>query len=348
VSSDNPSSGAPAGWYPDPLGLPQLRWWNNRAWTEQTSVAHQPLIVQDAMFAWADDELPTRRRERAREREQERAARPPVADDDTTEAGLRELDAPRGADVADQASEPPLASPTPQPAATNGAEDKWWSTAQGTAPQESPAALRGTITSNTGPSWVIAVLPLAQLVVVLLLVTSLGGSTDLGTTFLTVLAAPYLVTIVLAIVDRRALRRRGLLRPAHWTWAFLTAPIYLIVRARATLRESGDGAGPILVWFAFGVLQLASIVAIPGILIAAVPTVFAAQVERSVQLQAATIAPGAVAVDCPGIPPVIAGQDLSCSIRSTSTTSTVVVALERSNGWISWQVVNWGSYPVSG
>ena len=29
----------PAGWYPDPLGLPQLRWWDNHAWTEHISDA---------------------------------------------------------------------------------------------------------------------------------------------------------------------------------------------------------------------------------------------------------------------------------------------------------------------
>jgi hypothetical protein len=27
------SSAAPAGWYKDPLGLPQLRWWNGIGWT---------------------------------------------------------------------------------------------------------------------------------------------------------------------------------------------------------------------------------------------------------------------------------------------------------------------------
>ena len=26
---------APAGWYRDPLGLPQLRWWNGMMWTNQ-------------------------------------------------------------------------------------------------------------------------------------------------------------------------------------------------------------------------------------------------------------------------------------------------------------------------
>ena len=40
--------GVPAGWYPDPLGLPQLRWWDSQAWTEFTSEARAPMIVQPA------------------------------------------------------------------------------------------------------------------------------------------------------------------------------------------------------------------------------------------------------------------------------------------------------------
>ena len=58
----------PAGWYPDPTGLPQLRWWDNHAWTQHTIAARQPLIVQEQPLAWAED-LPTRRERRERERE---------------------------------------------------------------------------------------------------------------------------------------------------------------------------------------------------------------------------------------------------------------------------------------
>lgn len=28
-------SRAPAGWYHDPLGLPQVRWWNGLSWTNE-------------------------------------------------------------------------------------------------------------------------------------------------------------------------------------------------------------------------------------------------------------------------------------------------------------------------
>ncbi|MEU4563962.1 DUF2510 domain-containing protein [Actinoplanes sp. NPDC023936] len=33
MSSPAQPSGAPAGWYPDPHGLPALRWWDGREWT---------------------------------------------------------------------------------------------------------------------------------------------------------------------------------------------------------------------------------------------------------------------------------------------------------------------------
>ncbi|MER3393942.1 MAG: DUF2510 domain-containing protein [Microcella pacifica] len=57
----------PAGWYPDPLGLPQLRWWDNTAWTEHVSDARQPMVPTEAPTApaaptmFADDDLPRRR-----------------------------------------------------------------------------------------------------------------------------------------------------------------------------------------------------------------------------------------------------------------------------------------------
>jgi len=50
----------PAGWYPDPLGLPQLRWWDGQGWAEHTSEARRPLVGQQARtvaFAEPADEL---------------------------------------------------------------------------------------------------------------------------------------------------------------------------------------------------------------------------------------------------------------------------------------------------
>jgi len=77
---DDNNFGVPAGWYPDPLGLPQLRWWDAQAWTEHTSEARAPIIIQPATrLGYADDDLiaeesrawddlPSRREQRERER----------------------------------------------------------------------------------------------------------------------------------------------------------------------------------------------------------------------------------------------------------------------------------------
>jgi len=50
----------PAGWYPDPLGLPQLRWWDGQGWAEHISEARRPLIDRQprpVAFAEPDDQV---------------------------------------------------------------------------------------------------------------------------------------------------------------------------------------------------------------------------------------------------------------------------------------------------
>ncbi|MFT4123205.1 MAG: DUF2510 domain-containing protein [Microbacteriaceae bacterium] len=46
------------GWYPDPLGLPQMRWWNGQGWTERVdqALAPQSPAASRTQLAWADDE----------------------------------------------------------------------------------------------------------------------------------------------------------------------------------------------------------------------------------------------------------------------------------------------------
>ncbi len=68
----------PAGWYPDPLGLPQLRWWDNHAWTEHISDARQPMTANETVttkLAYADDEPLDDRREFADDHESRRERR---------------------------------------------------------------------------------------------------------------------------------------------------------------------------------------------------------------------------------------------------------------------------------
>lgn len=380
--------GAPAGWYPDPLGLPQLRWWNNHAWTEQTSAARQPMVVQDTKFAWADDEIPTRRDERLRERViEDHTPTTPVV---PTAESLRELEPPRAfTQVSQGVPVAPAVAPaaarvdsfyTPDPiiespiAGHSGASlDTIFDVKPIAAPEEALNALFGEkearrvgtrvktpiITvdhvadtasgsaprqSSTGPAWIIAMIPLFQLVVSLLLLTSIGqgGSQFI---YIGILALPYFLVIGLAYLDNQMLRKAGHSKPAHWAWAVLTAPVYLLLRARAVIAETGHGLGPVLVWFGLGVLHLASFVAVPGVLIALLPAVFSAQIEDSVTSDAMLIAATSMTVNCPDVPPVLPAETIVCeSVTTKNNTFDITVTLERSNGWIAWQVIDWGSF----
>ncbi|MDM4762615.1 DUF2510 domain-containing protein [Galbitalea sp. SE-J8] len=420
--------GAPAGWYPDPLGLPQLRWWNNHAWTEQTAAARQPMVVQDTKFAWADDEP-----EAAPATDSAGAAT--LTDDAAATAeSLRQLESPFGdADPADPfAAAPTAPAASNEPANPYAESAKWWETrgtdtrraasaasAAASAPaepvanpfmqpvstpapaaaetnssfstlfdQSTPAAPASTFAANadslqalfgapvaprsrartpivssdlfeaagttvaaaksvnTIPGWVLAALPVLQLLVGVLLINALGEGINV-VVYDGVFVLAYLAGPALAFVDRRLLLQAGFERPAHWAWAFLTPFVYLLLRARATLRESGHGVGPALVWLGLAVLQLVSVVAVPGQLIAAAPAVFADQIEQSVESTAASVAGAQLTLECPPTPPVLIGEEIECtSVTPGGATYKVVVALTRSNGWIGWQVIDWGKFTL--
>jgi hypothetical protein len=390
--------GAPAGWYPDPLGLPQLRWWNNHAWTEQTSAARAPMVVHDTTFAWADDDLPSRRQERERERREERNSREPTTVTATIDT-LRELEPPRAFAKIDDQPPPPNTPSSPVETETEPDASQWPSfdslfdsppvatsagAAESHASNDSLEALFGapaaprrsnrtrtlrvspelgehetgttenadiplersttTAPSSTGFVWVIAVTPVVQLVLALLVVTSLGRDAGSGV-MLGIVALPYLPVVVLAYFDHKALIAAGNPKAAHWAWAFLTPLVYLIARSSSTIRLSGRGAAPLVVWIGLVVLAAVSVLVNPGLLIAGMPTVFADQIETSVSNDAALIAGSDMTVDCPPTPPVLSGEEITCqSVTSTGTTSEVTVTLARENGWIAWQVVDWGVY----
>ena len=391
------------------------------------------MVMQDTKFAWADDELPTRREERERERQQ--AERGPTKPAQPTAAVLRELEPPRAFTKVDEsttpdpqstgspfdtgsfdtgsfdtgsfdnasfgtgsfdngaaAQTPPAQSSTAQASAAQAPPipsfDSLFDAAP-SAPREqarpdatatpesiddifgarpaqpqyetrrsasrtanerdrrAPATPNGNPLVSTAPAWIIAMIPLFQLVLSLLLLTALGMGSN-STVFIAILAAPYLIVIALAFADYRMLKRQGVERPAHWTWALLTAPVYLLARARNVIRESGHGIGPVLVWFGLGALHLASVVAIPGLLIAVLPAMFTSQLEASVEGDALLISGASMSVTCPVTPPVIFGEQTVCkAISSSGKNSEVSVSLERANGWIEWQVLDWGVWDMA-
>ncbi|HEY9498041.1 MAG TPA: DUF2510 domain-containing protein [Terrimesophilobacter sp.] len=424
---DNSFYGAPAGWYPDPLGLPQLRWWDSTAWTHQTAEARAPMVMQETTFAWPEDELDqdqdllTRRERRERERRDGNDAPPPTA------LTLLQLEPPSVSDVQVDVPEPsPFSAfdaaqdypdtraeiPNPMSASratslqdqqadsfpASSYDDVYPATSYAepaTAPeypqQDAPAfsfftaedaeqprqsfdwaqqpaqpqaayqepAVHGRQprrqtqsaqgqphgSTNNGAVWMIALIPLVQLVLSLLVLTAFGTA-DASWVMAAIWLAPYPVVVGLAALDRASLRKSGHEHTAHWLWALLTAPIYLVVRAVASIRESGGGFGPVLVWFALGLLQIGSIVAVPGLLISTVPAVFAGQAEQSIVSDAAVIG-SKLEVTCPTSPPVLIGQTFNCSgLQSSGENLDIEVSLQRVNGWIDWRVDDWGIYTI--
>jgi hypothetical protein len=187
-------------------------------------------------------------------------------------------------------------------------------------------------------------IPLFQLVVSLLYMTAvgMGGSQFV---YIGILGLPYLIVVLLAFFDHKALKEAGWETAPHWAWAFLSAPVYLLLRARASIRETGHGIGPVLVWFGLGFLHLASLVVIPGLLIALLPSVFLAQIEQSVEQTAYVITSAQYDVSCLQSPPVLQGEQIVCdAVDQTNRHLEIRVALQRKNGWIDWQVIDWGPF----
>lgn len=549
----------PAGWYPDPLGLPQLRWWDNHAWTEHVSDARQPMVAQPAPTTFADDdELPTRRARRSAESatdagetindrplahvlkalpapttesmpaliEPEPAA-PAFAADPVVEPVAETFFAPEpaasepasstplfGADpfaapepapftpppfaaeqaaqAAPQTAAPQQAAPqqaapqqaapqteAPRPAANPGFDiptsesamrDAQWipmqepreqqpanapgpvsassavnhsapgsvphapsqggwqpygadprsaqsaghySAAQNSAPhpheqwgaspyyaqhalfqdsapqhpsaarygsapgtgsaagwgsapgapqyvpymQESPVAAmrRGAMMPgaagpvphvHTGAAWAIALLPMVQLLLSLLVVAAFTSGLDLPI-ITAIWLAPIPVVVALAYFDQRSLKRRGIDRTAGWWWSIIGAPVYLVMRAVSLARYSGAGFAPAAVFLLLVGLQVGAIIAVPGLLISAVPQLFAAEASNSIELNARSIGTSAE-VTCSGTPPLFIGQQYRCpAVNADGTTFVVTVSLQRANGWITWQVDDWGVYSLT-
>lgn len=198
---------------------------------------------------------------------------------------------------------------------------------------------------HTAAVWIIALLPLLQLVVSLLLLTAFGMGAN-QPLMLAVWLIPYPITVLLAFLDQRSLIADGRQHTAHWAFALAGAPVYLIVRAISSLREAGKGFGPELAWIGLSVLLLGSIVAVPGLAIATVPDVFANEAANSITADAAANG-NTLTVTCPASPPVIFGQSFYCEgVRADGSLLNIEVSLQRVNGWIAWRVEDWGIYVI--
>lgn len=369
---DDNTFGVPAGWYPDPLGLPQLRWWDSQAWTEHTSEARAPIVVQPATarvgfgeddqsspLSYAapepvsryEEELPSRREQRERERLSEpRQFETPFPEfaeyEPEPDAVKEELSAQPLLAMTLKELEPPLtdtldeATPGPKRASAHANAAPTASTLSALAEEEAPVRTAKQMKTYTSAVWAIALMPAIQLAANVLLITVFGLGNNLPL-LLTVIIAPYFLAIFFAAFDRLVLQTWGHKRPASPWWAVLPEPVYLVARTFRTYRETGKGFVTLGVFGASVVAVFAGMLVLPGLLIGVLPGVFAAEVQASVQADARALGAD-ITVTCPA-PPLLIGDTFTC-IRQTpdGETDSVAVQLERRNGWIAWQVVDWG------
>lgn len=403
----------PAGWYPDPLGLPQLRWWDNHAWTEHTSDARQPMVAETVTaasptrLAYADDDEPadngnlfdlddhgvdegqTRRERRERERldTDGDGLRADTGATATFADPLLSLEAPAPTEVFAEEASPAIkfaethilddaptsgaydlgvryddllgdtvgATSTPRSAFAHISEsatsfvpdhgpDPMYS---GYAGRVTTAVEEDDIDTTTGPAWVMTLIPVYTLMVGLLMLLS-GSAIKPTILALAILyGVPHVIGIVLATMDYRILRNRGMDRPAHWLWSIVGAPVYLIARLTKTVRVSGQGFGPLITLLTLGAVSIGAALAAPGLVIQLNPGYFSVEAQQSVRNDAAILGADLV-VNCPDTPPLLMGQSFQCSATNENQEFfQVLVSLQRANGWIEWRVDNWGIYSMA-
>ncbi|CAN5246605.1 hypothetical protein BH09ACT5_BH09ACT5_07020 [soil metagenome] len=356
---DDEKFGVPAGWYPDPLGLPQLRWWDAQAWTEHTSEARAPIVLQPAARVVHEEEaLPSRRDVRERERREATDASVELEGQDLIDAEIGsaadteegELSAQPLLAMTLRELEPPLedtldqATPGPRRASSHANAAPAASALSALAEDLAPERAIKTLPTYTGAVWAIALMPVFQLaVIVTLLLLGLGNNLPL---VLAIVVAPYLLVIGFAAYDKLLLQVWGHEKPAQARWALLTAPGYLTARALSTVKETGRGFAPLALFGSSLIAVLAGVLILPGIVISLFPATFSNEVEQSVRADAAALCADLTS-ECPA-PPLLIGDTFTCvATKPSGEVDSIVVALERQNGWIGWQVEDWGNWVLT-
>lgn len=169
----------------------------------------------------------------------------------------------------------------PDPSGRHGT--RWWDGTTWTEHVGPPTAqmprprLADGVRTDTAFIWVLALLPLLSLPVTFLYqpeiryeVIGPGGlrTVDPGSVYTPgyfllqgfgVLL--YAAQVVLAFLDHRALRRRGVVRPFPWAWAFLSSIVYLIGRY-VVVRKVAPGRPMWPLWVGLAVLVVGFVVGI--------------------------------------------------------------------------------------
>jgi hypothetical protein len=163
------------------------------------------------------------------------------------------------------------------PVAPGSSQLRWWDGTQWTEHTHDPAAAYTTqqqqslvapegTRPNTVWMWILAISPLLALASPILwsagdyfrhlMVAAEGSSYDpmavyASPAYLISVAlsfALYAIAVVLSLADYLVLRKRGVPRPFHWAWSFLSSIVYVIGRTVVVRRRTGRGLAPLWVF----------------------------------------------------------------------------------------------------
>lgn len=212
------------GWYPDPAGSTQLRWWDGTGWTQHLQPAARPASTGAATTGAA------------------------TTGASTTGAA----DAPHVHAQPQYAQNPYTQSPPAQPPLGEHPAIYTpfiWIIAL--LPLLSAIALAAVDmrVMIVRPSQLDSMMAPTMLGSPMYVVVSLLGWVIYG------------VSVWMAYLDWRALGRIGIVNPFHWAWAFLTGVVYVIGRSIVVRRRIGGGA-LIPIWVIAGVYVLTFIITI--------------------------------------------------------------------------------------
>jgi hypothetical protein len=171
---------------------------------------------------------------------------------------------------------------------------RWWDGTQWTEHEHmlslssgQPLSAPAGTNPNTVWVWIFALFPLAQLAEIPLIsalysrIFAVGLSDPTATS--TAEFAPdsgyfaiqgislflFAVYVVLAVLDYRSLRARGVPSPFHWAWTFLGSLVYIIGRTVVVRRRTGAGMAPM--WI--GIITIVGVAVV--IIVVLVPIVTA-------------------------------------------------------------------------